>query len=429
MNTSSGDSRTTVAPGAPPVAEGQSRCRFCGAGLRHLFVDLGTQPLANAYLTDADLKRPEPFYPLRLLVCAECFLVQVEETVSPERLFSDYAYFSSYSDAWLRHAESYAATVVKRFGLDVHSRVVEVASNDGYLLQFFARRGLEVLGIDPAANVAAAANASNIPTIVEFFGRPVAQRLAAEDKRADLLVGNNVLAHVPNLNDFVAGLAIALKPHGVLTMEFPHLMRLMAENQFDTIYHEHFSYFSLTTVNRVFAAHGLTVFDVEELPTHGGSLRVYAQHGGARRPVTARVAALLDREQRGGVSHLETYRAFSEQVKATKRRLLQFLITAKDAGQRIAAYGAPAKGNTLLNYCGIRTDIIEWTVDRSPHKYGRYLPGSHIPVHHPDRVRLEKPDLLLILPWNLKEEIAQQLAYIREWGGKFVVPIPEVSVF
>lgn len=429
MNSSSGDSHATAVAGPPSVAAGQSRCRFCGAGLRDVVVDLGAQPLANAYLTEADLRRPEPFYPLRLLVCAACFLVQVEETVTPERLFSDYAYFSSYSDSWLRHAQVYADTVMQRFGFDAQSRVVEVASNDGYLLQFFATRGLQVLGIDPAANVAAAANANNIPTIVEFFGRAVAERLAAEDKRADLLVGNNVLAHVPNLNDFVAGLAVALKPQGVLTMEFPHLMRLMAENQFDTIYHEHCSYFSLTTVARVFGAHGLSLFDVEELPTHGGSLRIYAQHRDAQRPVTTRVTALLNREQREGAVDLDRYQAFSEQVKATKRRLLQFLITAKEAGQRIAAYGAPAKGNTLLNYCGIRTDFVEWTVDRSPHKHGRYLPGSHIPIHHPDRVREEKPDLVLILPWNLKEEIAEQLAYVREWGGKFVTPIPEVRVF
>jgi SAM-dependent methyltransferase len=429
MSSSSGDSRATVIPVAPAAVVGQSRCRFCGAGLRHLFVDLGMQPLANAYLTEADLRRPEPFYPLRLFVCAECFLVQVEETVSPERLFSDYAYFSSYSDSWLQHAQSYAEMAVTRFGLGSRSRVVEVASNDGYLLQFFARQGLEVLGIDPAANVAAAANASNIPTIVEFFGRQVALRLAAQGRDADLLVGNNVLAHVPNLNDFVGGLAVLLKPHGVLTMEFPHLMRLVAENQFDTIYHEHFSYFSLSTAEKVFSSHGLALFDVEELPTHGGSLRIYAQRAGGPHAVADRVAALLDRERRAGYSRLETYRAFSEQAKATKRRLLQFLIAAKDAGQRVAAYGAPAKGNTLLNYCGIRTDFVEWTVDRSPHKQGRFLPGSHIPICHPDRVLEDKPDLLLILPWNLKEEIAGQLAYVREWGGKFVVPIPEVQVF
>ncbi len=388
------------------------------------------QPLANAYLTAADLKRPEPFYPLRLLVCEECFLVQVEESVSPERLFRDYAYFSSYSDSWLKHAQAYADMAVERFRLDARSRVVEVASNDGYLLQFFARKGMEVLGIDPAANVAAVADAHGIPTIVEFFGRAVARRLAAEGKQADLLVGNNILAHVPNLSDFVGGLAALLKPQGVLTMEFPHLVRLIDENQFDTIYHEHFSYFSLTTARKVFAAHGLSLFDVEELPTHGGSLRVFVRAGGDEsRPVTSRVTALLDREERSGLAAPEIYQSFSEKVKATKRRLLEFLIAAKDAGKSVAGYGAPAKGNTLLNYCGIGTDFIEWTVDRSPHKHGHFLPGTHIPIHHPDMVRRAKPDYLVILPWNLKDEIVEQMSYIREWGGKFVTPIPEVSVF
>jgi SAM-dependent methyltransferase len=430
MSDSSGDNRVATVRVTPPVTTKESRCRFCDTALHHVFVDLGTQPLANAFLSAADLKHPEPFYPLRLFVCAECFLVQVEETVSPERLFSDYAYFSSYSDSWLRHAEAYADMVVERFGLNTRSRVVEVASNDGYLLQFFAKRGIEVLGIDPAANVAAVATAHGIPTIVDFFGGGVAHRLAAEGKQADILVGNNVLAHVPNLNDFVEGLAALLKPQGVLTMEFPHLLRLIDENQFDTIYHEHFSYFSLTTARRVFAAHGLTLFDVEELPTHGGSLRIYARralHGST--PVTPRITALLDREERAGCTRLEIYHSFSEKVKATKRRLLEFLIAAKDAGKSVAGYGAPAKGNTLLNYCGIRTDFIEWTVDRSPHKHGQFLPGTHIPVYHPDRIRGAKPDYLLILPWNLKDEIAEQMSYIREWGGKFVVPIPEVSVF
>ncbi len=395
-----------------------------------MFVDLGMQPLANAYLTAADLKRPEPFYPLRLLVCEECFLVQVEESVSPERLFRDYAYFSSYSDSWLKHAQAYADMAVERFRLDAQSRVVEVASNDGYLLQFFARKGMEVLGIDPAANVAAVADAHGIPTIVEFFGRAVARRLAAEGKQADLLVGNNILAHVPNLSDFVGGLAALLKPQGVLTMEFSHLVRLIDENQFDTIYHEHFSYFSLTTARKVFAAHGLSLFDVEELPTHGGSLRVFVRAGGDEsRPVTSRVTALLDREERSGLAAPEIYQSFSEKVKATKRRLLEFLIAAKDAGKSVAGYGAPAKGNTLLNYCGIGTDFIEWTVDRSPHKHGHFLPGTHIPIHHPDMVRRAKPDYLVILPWNLKDEIVEQMSYIREWGGKFVTPIPEVSVF
>ncbi len=430
MSDSSGDSGTATVHVTPSVTEGESRCRFCGTTLREVFVDLGAQPLANTYLTAADLKHPEPFYPLRLLVCAECFLVQVEETVSPERLFSDYAYFSSYSDSWLRHAQAYADMTVERFGLDTGSRVIEVASNDGYLLQFFAERGMEVLGIDPAANVAAVANGRSIPTMVEFFGHAVARRLAAAGKQADLLVGNNVLAHVPDLNDFVDGLAAVLKPQGVLTMEFPHLLRLIDENQFDTIYHEHYSYFSLTTACRVLAAHGLTLFDVEELPTHGGSLRIYARHArNGSRPVTSRIAALVDREERAGFTRLETYLSFSEKVKTTKRRLLEFLIAAKDAGKSVAGYGAPAKGNTLLNYCGIRTDFLEWTVDLSPHKHGHFLPGTHIPIYHPERVRGAKPDYLLILAWNLKDEIAEQMSCIREWGGKFVVPIPEVSVF
>ena len=430
MSASSGDNRTATAPVIPSREAGGSRCRFCGAALREVFVDLGMQPIANAYLTAADLTRAEPFYPLRLLVCTQCFLVQVEESLSPELLFSDYAYFSSYSDSWLKHAQAYADMAVDRFALNKESRVVEVASNDGYLLRFFATRGVGVLGIDPAANVAAVANANGIPTIVEFFGRTVADRLVAEGTQADLLVGNNVLAHVPNLSDFVSGLATLLKPQGVLTMEFPHLMRLIDENQFDTIYHEHFSYFSLTTACAVFEAHGLVLFDVEELPTHGGSLRIYARRAsGNSRPVTSRVTELLGREERAGVTRLDLYRSFSERVMATKRRLLEFLIRAKDEGKSIGGYGAPAKGNTLLNYCGVRTDFIEWTVDRSPHKHGQFLPGTHIPIHHPDKVRRAKPDYLLILPWNLKEEIAAQMSYIREWGGKFVTPIPEVRVF
>lgn len=412
-------------------AEGQKApCRFCGAPLGVVFVDLGTQPLANAYLRPADLTRVEPFYPLRVLVCERCFLAQLETVVNPEQLFSEYAYFSSYSDSWLRHAEAYTEMAIARFGLDARSRVIEIASNDGYLLQHFVRRGIPVLGIDPAANVAEQAIANGIPTMVEFFGCEVGERLSADGMSADLLVANNVLAHVPALNDFVSGLQALLAPRGVATLEFPHLMRLIEENQFDTIYHEHVSYFSLSTVRRVFAAHGLTVFDVEELPTHGGSLRIFACHDtGGSRPVTSRMTAVISREERAGLLRPETYPGFSEGVQATKRRLLRFLIEAKDAGKSVAGYGAPAKGNTLLNYCGIRTDLIGWTVDRSPHKHGCFLPGTHIPIAHPDQVKLAKPDYLLILPWNLKEEIAEQMSYIREWGGKFVVPIPEVRVF
>jgi SAM-dependent methyltransferase len=407
-----------------------SPCRFCGTSLRTTFVDLGVQPLANAYPKAGDLGRMEPFYPLHLYVCEDCLLVQIEELVSPRELFSDYAYFSSFSDSWLEHAKAYAGMAVERFGLHAGSLVVEVASNDGYLLQYFRERGIPVLGVDPAVNVARAAMERGVPTLTAFFGRATANQLVATGQQADLLIGNNVLAHVPDLNDFVGGLATLLKPQGVITMEFPHLLRLIDENQFDTIYHEHFSYFSLATARRVFAAHGLTLFDVDELPTHGGSLRIFAHHAedGSKR-TTSRVAALLDREERAGLTRLDVYRLFGDKVMATKRRLLEFLIAAKGAGKSIAAYGAPAKGNTLLNYCGIRTDFIEYTVDRSPHKHGHVLPGTHIPIYPPDRIRVTKPDYLLILPWNLKEEIAEQMSCIREWGGRFVTPIPEVRVF
>ncbi len=406
------------------------RCRFCGAGLRTTFVDLGAQPLANAYLSEGDLGRMEPFYPLHLYVCEECLLVQIEEFVSPRDLFSDYAYFSSFSESWLQHARAYAELAIERFGLDARSRVVEVASNDGYLLQHFRERGIPVLGVEPAANVAAAAVEKGIPTMTAFFGRAAAEELAADGGRADLLIGNNVLAHVPNLNDFVAGLKVLLKPAGVLTMEFPHLMRLIAENQFDTIYHEHFSYFSFTTVERVFAAHGLRIFDVEEIATHGGSLRIYAAHAeDERKPNGARGEQLKAREASAGLTRLDGYASFAEQVHATKRRLVAFLISAKDSGKAVAGYGAPAKGNTLLNYCGIRADLVDYTVDRSPHKQGRFLPGSHIPIRHPDMIRSTRPDYLLMLPWNLRQEVMDQMAYIRDWGGQFVAPIPEVSVY
>ncbi|HEX3552201.1 MAG TPA: class I SAM-dependent methyltransferase [Thermoanaerobaculia bacterium] len=404
-------------------------CRFCGAPLSHVFVDLGSQPLANSYLEPEDLGKAEAFLPLCVYVCGECFLVQLPEEERPEAIFSDYAYFSSYSESWLRHAETYAAAMVERFGLGAGHQVIEVASNDGYLLRWFAERGIPVQGIEPAANVAAAAEAAGIPTLVKFFGEATARELAAAGTRAGLLVGNNVLAHVPDLNDFVAGLKILLSPTGVLTMEFPHLLRLMAEDQFDTIYHEHYSYFSFTTVRRVFAAHGLTLFDVEELPTHGGSLRIYARHDeDSSQPVGERVAELLAREEAAGLSCLATYRSFDERVRRVKRGLLRFLIEAREEGRSIAAYGAPAKGNTLLNYCGVRTDFLDFTVDRSPHKQGRFLPGTRIPIHGPDRLREVRPDYVLILPWNLKEEIMEQMADVRSWGGRFVVAIPQVKV-
>jgi SAM-dependent methyltransferase len=404
-------------------------CRFCGINLRHTFVDLGMSPLANTYVTSAQLYQMELFYPLHVYVCECCFLVQLEEFASPEYIFSDYAYFASYSDSWLRHAQLYVEMAMARFGLTPHSQVVEIASNDGYLLQYFVAKDIPVLGIEPAANVAATAVQKGIPTRVEFFGADMARRLVGEGLQADLVVGNNILAHVPKLNDFVRGLKVLLKPHGVITLEFPHLLCLMAENQFDTIYHEHFSYFSFTTVEKIFAAHGLTLFDVEDLPTHGGSLRIYARHTeDADNALAPRVMEVKAKEEVAGLTRLDGYLAYTERVRETKRKLLAFLIAAKDEGKRIAGYGAAAKGNTLLNYCGIRLDFIDYTVDRSPHKQGRFLPGTHIPIYHPDKIRETRPDYLLILPWNLVDEITEQMGYIHDWGGQFVVPIPEVRV-
>ncbi len=403
-------------------------CRFCAAPLRHTMVDLGVMPPANYYLRAEDLGRAEPFYSLHAFVCEVCLLAQIEELQSPQQLFSDYAYFSSYSDSWLRHAETYVASMVQRFGFDADSNVIEIASNDGYLLQYFVARGVPVLGIEPAANVAKVAEARGVPTVVKFFGVETARALVAGGQQADLLIGNNVLAHVPDLNDFVAGLKLALKPDGMITIEFPHLLKLITLNQFDTIYHEHFSYFSLLAVTRILAHHGIRLFDVEELPTHGGSLRIYGCHADAPRATAASVAEITAREIAAGLGDIETYAGFAEQVKQTKRALLKFVIAAKDAGKTIVAYGAPAKGNTLLNYCGIRGDFIDYTVDVSPHKQGLYLPGTHIPIHAPGRIFETKPDYVLILPWNIKDEIVGKMAGIREWGGKFVVPIPSVTV-
>jgi 2-polyprenyl-3-methyl-5-hydroxy-6-metoxy-1,4-benzoquinol methylase len=404
-------------------------CRFCGASLRATMVDLGMSPLANAYLTAERLLQMEPFYPLRVYVCERCWLVQLEAFTAPESMFSDYAYFSSYSDSWLQHARAYVEMAVERFSLTATSQVVEIASNDGYLLQYFVARGIPVLGIEPAENIAAAAQQRGIATLVRFFGEDLAKQLVVRGTQADLVVGNNVLAHVPQLNDFVSGLKIVLKPHGVVTMEFPHLLRLMAEKQFDTIYHEHFSYFSFRTVRAVFAAHGLTLFDVEELPTHGGSLRIYARHReDTSHPVTPRVPALLGREEAAGLQCVDTYLAFAEEVKATKRRCLEFFLQAKQQAKSLAGYGAPAKGNTLLNYLGVRTDFLDYTVDRSPHKQGRFLPGTHIPILHPDVITTTKPDYLVILPWNIQDEVRQQMAHIRAWGGRFVTLIPDVMV-
>lgn len=406
-----------------------SRCRFCDNPLGHSFVDLGMSPLANSNVRPDGLHDMERFYPLHVFVCDVCLLVQLPEFESPEAIFGEYSYFSSYSESWLAHARDYTECMIRRFGFHRGSQVVEIASNDGYLLQYFRDSGIPVLGIEPARNVAEAAIQAGIPTHVRFFGTSTAEELVRQGVKADLLLGNNVLAHVPALNDFVRGLKILLKPDGVITMEFPHLLRLIAENQFDTIYHEHFSYFSFFAVEEVFARQGLTLFDVEELPTHGGSLRIYARHAeDISRPVEPRVEDLRNREIRSGFKKLESYDAFAEKVRRTKRKLLEFLIQAKEQGKTIAGYGAPAKGNTLLNYCGIRTDFLDYTVDRSPHKQGLYLPGTHVPIHHPDRIMETRPDYLLILPWNLREEIMRQMAYVGEWGCRFVVPIPEVEI-
>jgi SAM-dependent methyltransferase len=403
-------------------------CRFCGAPLRDVFADLGMSPLANDYLPADRVNAMEPFYPLRALVCARCFLVQLEEFETPEQIFSDYAYFSSYSSSWLEHSRRYAEQMIERLGLDRDSQVVEIASNDGYLLQFFAEREISVLGVEPAANVAEVAVEKGIPTLVEFFGEKVAGELAPHSS-ADLLLGNNVLAHVPDLNDFVAGMRVLLKPGGVITMEFPHLMRLMQDNQWDTIYHEHFSYFSFLTVSAVFAAHGLRVFDVQELSTHGGSLRIFAAHSedGEKRETDA-ARELAHRELDAGYERLDTYLGFGRRVEQDKRQILGFLIDLKRQGLRIAAYGAPAKGNTLLNYCGIRRDFVDYTCDLNPHKQGHFLPGSHIPIRSPEHLLEDRPDVVVILPWNLKDEIVEQLQFVREWGGRFAARTPELTL-
>jgi SAM-dependent methyltransferase len=403
-------------------------CRFCSAPLSAVFADLGMSPLANSYLTPEQANGMEPFYPLRALVCERCLLVQLEEFETPEHIFGDYAYFSSYSTTWLEHARRYVEAMVDRFDMNGSSQVVEIASNDGYLLQFFHERQIPVLGIEPAANVADVAIEKGIPTRVEFFGEEAAGSLAAESK-ADLLIGNNVLAHVPDLNDFVAGMKVLLAEGGQLTMEFPHLMRLVQDNQWDTIYHEHFSYFSFTTVSKVFEAHGLRLFDVEELPTHGGSLRIYGCHADDPRPQEPRAAELLEREASEGYTGLGLYTSFAPKVAEEKRQIVDLLIGLKREGNRIVGYGAPAKGNTLLNYCGVRTDFLDYTCDLNPHKQGHLLPGTHIPIRSPDVLREDKPEVVLILPWNLKDEIMEQLSFIRDWGGRFAARAPDLQLF
>ena len=423
---------TTTFPSVLAESTGVSTkaCRFCGAGLQQTFVDLGMSPLCETYPSTADLNGGESYYPLHVYVCESCWLVQLEEYESAEKIFSDYAYFSSFSDSWLKHCEKYCAAMKTRFGLGKNSFVVEVASNDGYLLQYFVRDGVPVLGIEPAANVAKVAVEKGVPSLARFFGTDLAKTLAAEGRCADLLLGNNVLAQVPDLNDFVEGLKILLKPDGVLTLEFPHLLRLIELNEFDTIYHEHFSYFSLISTIKIMEAHGLRVFDVEELKSHGGSLRVYACRTNSQiHTLQANVQKVIGDEINAGLDTIEGYQAFARQVKETKFALLDFLLTAAKQGKKVAGYGAPGKSATLLHYCGIGKDLIEYTVDRSPYKQGRFLPGNHIPIYHPDRIRETKPDYVVILPWNLKDEIMQQLGFIREWGGRFVVPIPKVAVF
>jgi SAM-dependent methyltransferase len=406
------------------------KCRHCGGELGLSLIDLGSAPPSNAYLTEAALNAPERWYPLRVLVCEQCWLVQTEDYTRADELFgAEYAYFSSYSAAWLEHARRYVTMAVDRFGLDRDSHVIEIAANDGYLLQYFTERGIPNTGIEPTAATAAAARQKGLEIIEDFFGVRCAQQMAATGKEADLMVANNVLAHVPDINDFVRGFAALLKPKGVATFEFPHLVRLVQETQFDTIYHEHYSYLSLTAVAKIFASNGLSVFDVEELPTHGGSLRVYAQRtdsGG--RASTASVKALLDKEEDAGVLTQGFYEGFQKRAEAIKDDLVEFLIQSKRSGKRVAAYGAAAKGNTLLNYSGVRPDLIEYVVDRNPAKQGKYMPGSRIPIVEEDWLRETKPDFVVLLPWNLMTELMEQLQYTRSWGAKFVCAIPSLVV-
>jgi len=409
-----------------------NNCRFCGSPLQVTFADLGMSPIANDYLKASQLRQCESFYPLHAYVCENCWLVQIDEFESPEHIFGDgdYAYFSSYSESWLNHAEKYTDLMIQRFGFGPQNLVIEVASNDGYLLQYFAQKGIPVLGIEPAANVAMVAKNKGIPTLVKFFGVELAKQLVEEGRQADLILGNNILPHVPDLNDFVEGMKLVLKADGILTMEFPHLLQLIQQSEFDTIYHEHFSYFSFITVEKIFASHRLTLFDVEEIPTHGGSLRIYGRHTDQESiAVSDRVLQLKAKEIEAGLQNLETYVNFDHKVQSIKWQLLTFLINAKKDGKSIVGYGAPAKGNTLLIYCGIRTDFIDYTVDRNPHKQGMFLPGTRIPIFDPAKIYQSKPDYLLILPWNLKNEIMEQMSKIREWGGQFVVPIPELTIY
>jgi C-methyltransferase C-terminal domain/Putative zinc binding domain/Methyltransferase domain len=421
---------TVAAPHSVPeaVMPGGTHCRFCQASLDLTMVDLGKSPLCESFLRADQLEAMEPFYPLHVRVCTGCWLAQLPAFVAPDEIFTEYAYFSAYSDSWVEHSRAYVEMISERLSLESDSLVVELASNDGYLLQHFLPKGIPVLGIDPAVNVAVAAEERGVPTLVEFFGVEVAERLVSEGRLADLVLGNNVLAQVPDLNDFVAGIAILLAPEGTATFEFPHLARLLEGLQYDTIYHEHFGYFSLTTITEIFAAHGLSVFDVEELPSHGGSLRVYAAHASEDRAVSSAVLDLVAREAADGLLDPERYRRFARDVQESKRALLELLIRLRREGKQVVGYGAPGKGNTLLNYCGIRTDLLEYTVDRNPYKHGRYTPGTQIPIAPPERIAETRPDAIVILPWNLAKEIASQLAYTNEWGAQLIVPIPTATV-
>jgi SAM-dependent methyltransferase len=413
---------------APNGASADGRCRLCDSRLSKTFVDLGMSPLCESFLTADQLNQMEQFFPLHALICSNCFLVQLQGFVNPEQIFSEYAYFSSYSTSWVEHARKYCLMIKDRLRLGPASQVFEIASNDGYLLQHFLAVNIPVTGIEPAANVAEAARKRNVPTLVEFFGLALAHRLVSQGRRADLIIGNNVLAQVPDLNDFTAGMALLLAPNGVITLEFPHLERLIDQNQFDTIYHEHFSYFSLLTIDRLARKHGLRLFDVEELSTHGGSLRVYLCRNDASHKETPSVATLAAHEREIGFEDIRTYCQFGARVHETKRKLLSFLIQCKDAGVKVCGYGAPGKGNTLLNYCGIGTDFLDFTVDRNPYKHGRFTPGMHIPIRPVSAIEEARPDYLLILPWNLKDEIVLQMRHVANWGCKFIVPIPEVHV-
>ena len=405
-------------------------CRFCNEPLTNIFVDLGTSPLSNRFLRKEMLDDPEKKYPLCAYVCDKCFLVQLPEFEKPENIFEDYVYFSSYSSTWLQHAENYVHMMIKKFSFDEKNLVVEIASNDGYLLQFFKEKNIPILGIEPAVNVAKVAKEKGIPTITKFFGVNTANELRMDNKLADLIIGNNVLAHVPNLNDFVKGVKILLKPNGIITVEFPHLLQLIQQNQFDTIYHEHFSYFSFLVVQKIFSSHQLTIFDVDEIPTHGGSLRIYARHDENKNyEISNNVKKLLQNEIKFGLTDISTYLNFQSQINQIKKNIQDFFILAKESQKKIVGYGAAAKGNTLLNFCEIGRDFIEFIVDRSPHKQELFLPGTHIPVKSVNILQEIKPDYLVILPWNLKDEIIMQTNYIRSWEGKFVVLIPKVQIF